>query len=276
MKIKYIYLVKHKIKAVFHKVYGLNLKQTQKNESAANYYNKSNGGVNIKYLNVDSDVYIADIHAAIWAEREIGLDRFDTMTEAIQKLLTDTEYLFVAINGDSVDFMPLLSIMRSITYIPILIVTGNFTTEKEIAAMDAGADLYARWHEKPEDNIASVMAHVARFAARSQMPRPVSNIIAYKDILIAPLKRYLFVKNEKIELTTKEFDVLYLLMDNPGVVFSSEKIYNQIWSLKYDKYAKAVIWTLMKRLRQRLQIDQHSRNYIRTVRHVGYSYDPQK
>ena len=106
----------------------------------------------LKYLNIDSDVSIVNTHAAIWAEREIGVERVDNMNEGLQKLLKD-DYLCVAINGDTVDFMPLLNIMRSATNTSILIGTSNFTTEKEVAAMAHGADLFARFHETPEGNI---------------------------------------------------------------------------------------------------------------------------
>jgi len=227
-------------------------------------------------LNIDSDIDIAYTHAAIWAEREIGLDRFDTMTEGIEKLLTDAKYFFIAINGDSVDFMPLLSTMRSITKLPILIVTSNFTTEKELEAIGNGADIYARWHNSPEDNIASVLAHVTHFAVRSQMPIQDLNVMVYKKLLIAPLQRNVFIENHKLDLTVKEFDVLYMLMSNLGCVFSSEQIYKEVWNLRFDNNAREVIRTAIKRLRQKLRIDTQSPepDYIKNIRDGGYSFDP--
>lgn len=126
----------------------------------------------------------------------------DSMTEAIKKLLTN-EYICVGINADAIDFMPLLSTMRSVTNIPILIATGNFSTEKEVAALNSGADLYARWHESPEDNVSSVLSHIARKTARNATPR---KIIAYRNLIIAPAQRYAFIDNEPLELTRHEFD----------------------------------------------------------------------
>ena len=72
----------------------------------------------IKYLNIDTDLDIAYAHADIWAERGIGIDRVDNITEGI-KLLMRNDYLFVGINADVIDFMPLLSTMRSVTNNPI-------------------------------------------------------------------------------------------------------------------------------------------------------------
>ena len=99
--------------------------------------------MNMIYLAVDSDVGLANSEAAVWkTTRGIGMERVDNMTEGIEKLLSN-EYLYIGINSDAVDFMPLLRTMRSVTHTPILIVTGNFNTDDEVAALEAGADLYS-------------------------------------------------------------------------------------------------------------------------------------
>ena len=96
--------------------------------------------MNMKYLSVDRDAEFNDAHVVIWAERGFGCDRVETMTAAIQKLM-ENEYIVVGINSDNIDFMPLLKTMRSVTITPILIATGSFTTEQEVAALENGADL---------------------------------------------------------------------------------------------------------------------------------------
>lgn len=226
----------------------------------------------IKCLAVDSDIENADLHVLEWAEHNVKMDRVDNMMEAIEMLLSN-DYIFVGINGDATNFMPLLSTMRSVTNTPIMIVTGNFTTENEIAALDNGADLYARWHNNPQGNVESVLAHITQLVVRSHMPRPASNVIVYKKMLIAPLQHGVFVGNEKIELTLKEFDVLYMLMSNQGNVFSPEQIYKQVWDLNLDENTE-IIRTTIKRLRQKLQMNPQSPDYIKNIRDVGYSFDP--
>ncbi len=69
----------------------------------------------IKYLAVDSDVDLANYEACEWAKHGIGMERVDNMTAAIQKLKTG-EYLYVGINDDAVDFMPLLLKTFSIAF----------------------------------------------------------------------------------------------------------------------------------------------------------------
>jgi len=229
--------------------------------------------MNLKCLSVDNDLDNAGLYFAIWAERGIDMDRVDNMTEAIQKLLI-YDYIFVGINGDIIDFMPLLRTMRSVSSTPIMIVTGNFTTEKEIAALESGADLYARWHNNPEENVLSVLAHITRVGERNKTICPVSNIMIYNNLLVEPHQKNAFIGNRKLELTAKEYDVLCLLMENHGCILSSEEIYKRVWKLQYDSNSKLVVWSLIKRLRKKLQASPQAMNYIKTLREVGYSYDP--
>jgi DNA-binding response OmpR family regulator len=228
--------------------------------------------MNIKYLAVDSDIELAESEAAVWKEtRGIGMERVDNMTEGIQKLLTG-EYLYVGINGDAIDFMPLLQTMRSVTNAPILIAVNSFTTEAEVAALENGADLYARWHKDTKGNIASVLAHITQLSTRGKIPRPSSKVIVYDDLLIAPLQRRVFVGNEKIDLTRQEFDLIYYLTANHGMVLTYKQIYKHVWGKGYEDSERDVLRNAIKRLREKLKDDTGCSKYIKTVLDYGYSF----
>jgi hypothetical protein len=86
--------------------------------------------MNMVYLAVDSDSALAETENKIWKSTlGIGMVRVDTMTEGI-KALQSSSYLYVGINSDVVDFMPLLKTMRSVTKTPIFIATSNYTYQK--------------------------------------------------------------------------------------------------------------------------------------------------
>ena len=223
----------------------------------------------IKYLNIDNDVNMVDNHAVIWKKRSIGVDRVDTMTEGIQKLLLYDKYICVAVNGDTVDFMPLLKAMRSVTNTPILIGTDNFTTEKEIAALESGADLYARFHDNEEGNIASVLAHINRVNVRSKEKIP-GGILTHGDILIIEENQQAFIKNEELNLTKTEMKVFYYLLLNRGTILTYEKILEYIWSYDDDKITTDNLYNIVKKLRQKIRVISEQREYIETVKNVGY------
>jgi DNA-binding response OmpR family regulator len=162
--------------------------------------------------------------------------------------------------------------MRSLTNIPILIATDSFTTQKEVAALENGADLYTPWHEKPEDNMASVMAHVTQLSERSKMPRPSTKVMVYKGLLIAPIYRTVFVDNKRIDLTRQEYDLLYYLMMNHGKVLSYNEIFNSVWGSDYDGSERKVLRNAVKRLREKLKVDSKNIGHIKTVLDYGYTF----
>jgi DNA-binding response OmpR family regulator len=220
----------------------------------------------MKYLAIDSDVALANREAAAWKQRGIGMDRVDNMTDALKKLMAN-EYLYVGINGDVIDFMPLLKTMSTITNIPLLIVTSRFTTETEVAALRNGADLYARWHKSTEDNIASVLAHVAR---KSDRKTPPQKIHICCDVVLSPFLRSVFVKNRRVELTRLEFDLLQYLMFNHDIVLTYQQIYSRVWGNEYEATADGIIKSTMKRLRKKIGNDYRTYRMIENVRGIGF------
>ena len=219
-----------------------------------------------KCLAVDSDFDTANSYVKEWAKRGVSMDCANNMTEAIQKLQSD-EYIFVGINGDVIDFMPLLSTMRSITNIPIMIATSNFSTEKEVAALENGATSYSLWHDSPADNVSSVMARI-----KSKKNTPISNtVFIYKNMLASLSQRIAFINNVKIDLTRQEFDLLHHFMSNEGRVLTYDNIYSLIWNEEYDGSSYETIKGLVKRLRRKINLANGSHIKIQNRWGTGYT-----
>jgi DNA-binding response OmpR family regulator len=168
---------------------------------------------------------------------------------------------------EPIDFLPLLSMMRSVTNTPILIVTSNFTTETEIAALENGADLFARWHENPSRNVASVMAHIARKSARNET---TYKVLVHKNLLVSYSRRSVFVGNVRLDLTRREFDLIHTLAINEGNVLSYEQLYSLVWSDEFDGSQYETIKGLIKRLRRKIDIAKGEHISIQNNRGVGY------
>lgn len=82
-----------------------------------------------------------------------------------------------------------------------------------------------------------------------------------------------FMNDQKIELSLKEFTVLKYLAEHPGWVFSHEEIYRNVWKEEPIDCANAVMCCISQ-LRKKLKVDSRNWNYIRTVRGVGYKFQP--
>ena len=225
----------------------------------------------VKCLAVDSDFDTASKYVLEWEKRGVSMDCGNNMTDAIKMLQSGNNYIFVGINADVTDFMPLLSTMRSITNIPILIVTSNFTTEKEIAALEEGADLYARWHNSPEDNVSSVMAHISRKTTRNTA---IQDVLVYNNLLVAPTQRKAFIDNVKIDLSRHELDLLLCLLGSQDTVLTFEQIYRSVWNDASDNISNEAIKGLVKRLRKKFIDNNASQIKILSVRGVGYRLPP--
>ena len=225
--------------------------------------------MSIKYLAVDSNVELANIYSELWAERGIIVDRVDNMTEGIQKLLHN-EYLFIGINSDAVDFLPMLKTMRSITNSPILIATGNYTMEMDVASLENGADLFGRWQENYEGNIVSVLAHINRLSERIKKQKISTEIITHGDILIIKDNHKAFIKDKELRLTKTEMKIFYYLLVNRGNILTHKQIQDYIWYDENNEITPDNLYNIIKRLRNKIRSISNKVEYIETLRDVGY------
>ena len=96
--------------------------------------------------------------------------------------------------------------------------------------------------------------------------------LSYGDIVILLDKRELFRKQEKIDLSFTEFEILHLLMRSPGRVFSKEQIYDIIWNEPYSGDYNVVMRHICN-IREKIEDDPGQPLYIQTVRGVGYRFN---
>ena len=96
--------------------------------------------------------------------------------------------------------------------------------------------------------------------------------LSYGDIVILLDKRELFRKQEKIDLSFIEFEILHLLMRSPGRVFSKEQIYDIIWNEPYSGDYNVVMRHICN-IREKIEDDPGQPMYIQTVRGVGYRFN---
>ena len=224
--------------------------------------------MSVKYLAVDSDVQLAESEAVAWATRGISMDRVDSMTEAIQKLLTKDSYLYIGINDDAVDFMPMLSLMRNLTNTPILIATSRFITETEVAALDNGADLYARWHKSPDKNMASVLAHISRTVSRAKNRIHIPRILVCGNLITFTDYKMVFCNDREVLLTAKEYGILDYFLANRNITLSISQIIIEAW--RGEEVSDEAVWKTIDRLRRRLTDSGFAGGSIVNIKGMGY------
>ena len=127
-----------------------------------------------------------------------------------------------------------------------------------------------------EDSEEEILNHIIPFvntgARAFQVIENAKTNLSYGDIVILLDKRELFRKQEKIDLSFIEFEILHLLMRSPGRVFSKEQIYDIIWNEPYSGDYNVVMRHICN-IREKIEDDPGQPMYIQTVRGVGYRFN---
>ncbi len=114
---------------------------------------------------------------------------------------------------------------------------------------------------------------VLRRADRLAHPKPICPVseIKRKGLVIDPMRRSVSVEGRPVTLTVKEFDILSFLASHPGVVFSKEQIYEQVWN-EECVYVSTNVADHISAIRQKLGLSPRDGRYIQTVYGAGYRF----
>jgi two-component system alkaline phosphatase synthesis response regulator PhoP len=153
---------------------------------------------------------------------------------------------------------------------PILMLTARREESDKVLGLDSGADDYLTKPFGVRELTARVRALLRRGPSRrvddiADGARPIS----YKDIHVDPARRKVTIRGRDVELTSQEFQLLYLLLSHPGIVFSRDSLLRRIW--KGETFVtERTIDTLVKRVRRKIEPDADENTVILTVWGAGY------
>jgi len=159
------------------------------------------------------------------------------------------------------------------SYIPILMLTAKSTELDRVLGLEMGADDYLTKPFSLPELIARVKALLRRVDALSaNQEEPASApIIKENGMTIDSEKRQVMVDGKEVELTAREFDLLYHLAHHPGRVYSRIQLLDKVWGYSYEGYEHTVN-THINRLRAKIEKDPANPTYVQTVWGVGYKF----
>jgi len=146
--------------------------------------------------------------------------------------------------------------------IPIIIISAKTSEFDKVKGLDLGADDYIT---KPF-GVMELISRVRALFRRTASLTPSTTEISYKDIVLDYEKRIVKVNGEPVRLTYKEFELLYYLLNNQGIVLTRNSIMNHVWGYDFEGESRTVD-VHIRSLRQKLG---KSGRIIKTVRNVGY------
>ena len=164
---------------------------------------------------------------------------------------------------DGIQYAKKLKSHPTTTDINIIMVTAKGEEEDKIKGLDSGADDYVTKPFSTNELLARVRA-----ALRRAKPQKAGKSISHKNIFIDPDTHQLKIDDEIVSIGLKEFELLYLFLRKPGVVYSRTQLLDSVWGI--DSYVdERTVDVYIRRLRSTLEKHQHG-NLITTVRGVGY------
>ncbi len=186
----------------------------------------------------------------------------ETALRAIRDKLPDAVILDLMLPG--IDGLEVCRRLRSVSNLPILVLTARDTVPDRVTGLDAGADDYMVKPFAFDELLARLRALFRRH--RMEM---APDVLQFTDLSLNPRTRQVFRGEREIQLTAKEFDLLELFMRHPNQVLTREMIYEHIWNYDFGGESN-IIEVYVRYLRTKLEAGGSSR-LIQTVRGVGYA-----
>ncbi len=174
-----------------------------------------------------------------------------------------------------VDGLEICRYARTMTrYTPIIIISARSSETHRVLGLELGADDYLAKPFSMLELVARVKALFRRQEAMSQNLRLDAGTLTFGALTIDPLARDVQLNHLSVELTPREFDLLYFFARNPDKVFSRLNLLNQVWGYEHEGYEHTVN-THINRLRIKIEDNPAEPNFIRTVWGKGYKFTAQ-
>ncbi|WP_271910205.1 response regulator transcription factor [Vreelandella alkaliphila] len=212
------------------------------------------------------------MHVAELGMNPILCERGDTGLERFREGGIDLVVLDLMLPG-----LDGLSICREIRagpgYVPVLMLTAKSTELDRVLGLEMGADDYLTKPFSVAELSARVKALFRRVDAMASatVTQPSQQELITDGLRIDPLRRRVFIKDQPVELTAREFDLLWHFATHPGRVFSRAQLLDTVWGYSHEGYEHTVN-THINRLRGKIEADPADPAFIQTVWGVGYRF----
>ena len=154
---------------------------------------------------------------------------------------------------------------------PILMVSAKKDDIDKIRGLGLGADYYITKPFSPSELVARVKAHLARYERLIGSNVQKNDIIEIRGIRIDKTARRVWVNDEEKQFTTKEFDLLTFLAENPNHVFTKDELFSKIWDMESIGDI-ATVTVHIKKIREKIEFNTAKPQYIETIWGVGYRF----
>jgi two-component system OmpR family response regulator/two-component system response regulator RstA len=231
-------------------------------------------GQPFRIMLVEDDIALARLTAEYLEKRGIQVSVEHRGDEALNRILKESPHLAVLdVMLPGMDGFDICRALRTQgSAIPIVMLTARDEDIDQVLGLEMGADDYLAKPVQPRVLLAHIKAILRRMQA-PERPRESGDIIQFGALKISHGSREVRLGERAIELTTAEFDLLWLLATNAGRVLPRNEILKSLRGLDYDGVDRSID-SRVSRLRRKLGDDASSAGHIKTVRPYGYLFSP--
>ncbi|MCI8296831.1 MAG: response regulator transcription factor [Lachnospiraceae bacterium] len=161
--------------------------------------------------------------------------------------------------------------IRQVKNTPILMVSAKKDDIDKIRGLGLGADDYITKPFSPSELVARVKAHLARYERLIGCGLSANDVVEIRGLKIDKTARRVWINGEEKNFTTKEFDLLTFLAQNPNHVFTKEELFSKIWDMESIGDI-ATVTVHIKKIREKIEFNTAKPQYIETIWGVGYRF----
>jgi DNA-binding response OmpR family regulator len=224
-------------------------------------------------LVVDDEKEIRDLIEIYLANDDYKILKASNGIEALDILKKqEVDLIVLDIMMPSMDGIEACIKIRKEKDMPIIMLSAKSEDMDKILGLTTGADDYMTKPFNPLELLARVKSQLRRYKKQTLVTEKNENIIEIDEMIINASSHEVKVGDKEVKLTPTEFDILFLLARNKGMVFSIEKIYSAVWKEDFLESENTVMVHIRK-IREKLEENPRKPKFIKTVWGVGYKIE---
>ena len=225
-----------------------------------------------KILIVEDEEAIADLEKDYLELSGFDVEIENDGTSGMERALNEDFDMFILdLMLPGTDGFEICRKIREKKNTPVLMVSAKKDDIDKIRGLGLGADDYITKPFSPSELVARVKAHLARYERLIGSTAQKDDIIEIRGIRIDKTARRVWVNEEEKQFTTKEFDLLTFLAENPNHVFTKDELFSKIWDMESIGDI-ATVTVHIKKIREKIEFNTAKPQYIETIWGVGYRF----
>ena len=225
-----------------------------------------------RILVIDDDVELSSLVAEYLEPEGFQIEAVSDGVRGLERALSNEHLLIVldvmlpGLNGFDV-----LRRIRAVSRIPVLLLTARGEDVDRIVGLEIGADDYLPKPFNPRELVARIRAVLRRTQAARNPDDSIPDVVQVGDIELDPATRTVLQNGQPVELTSVEFNLLHVLLNEAGRVVTREHLVDAVLSRKFSPFDRSIDMHVSK-VRKKLGDSENGTDHIKTVRGVGYIF----